>query len=316
MNIEFTAITMVRGEEDVAFASFLHQLRTGFDRLIVISHVEHDFLRQCVALLRDRFPEKEIVFMEIEDEQGFSKRKADYINGALEVYLKKDCHNVVFGFDADEFLTFRKGMTVKDFFAAFVKRFPGEENLKRFYFRLPWINVICKERIAYQKDLEGRLLEAEYWSMGEQASDTKALFLHRRTHRLHMGYHWLMSRDNNEVLEPEEEVTNLAREWEACIYHLPLRSAEQFFDRIGNYVVSAAKQEKHNRLSQFFVDNPHINRQHFFEMCIAPEPSYPNYEALRKEMGPGIEEMVLRAFTKLMVKPRTDIGRALAPASH
>ena len=90
----------------------------------------------------------------------------------------------------------------------------------------------------------------------------------------------------------------------------------RFFARIGNYVSSAAKQEKHNRLSQFFIDNPHINRQHFFEMCIAPEPSYPSYEALKQDMGPAIEEMVLMAFTKLMVKPRIDIGRALLPANQ
>ncbi|CAO1664912.1 glycosyltransferase family 2 protein [Salinicola sp. NYA28a] len=316
MKLEFTAITMVRGEEDVVFASCLHHLRLGFDRLIVLSHIEHDFLRECVAELRERYPEKEVAFVEIEDEQGFSRRKADYINGALELYLKKDCYNVVYGFDADEFLTFKKGLTVKDFYAAFAQRFPGEENLKRFYFRLPWINVICQESIAYQEDLEGKLLEAEYWSLGEEASDTKALFVYRQSHRLHMGYHWLMAKQDGAVLEPEPEIMDFAREWEACIYHLPLRSVEQFFARIGNYVSSAAKQEKHNRLSQFFIDNPHINRQHFFEMCIAPEPSYPSYEALKQDMGPAIEEMVLMAFTKLMVKPRIDIGRALLPANQ
>ncbi|GHB11247.1 glycosyltransferase family 2 protein [Salinicola rhizosphaerae] len=316
MNIEFTAITMVRGEEDVVYASLLHHLRIGFDRLIVISHIEHEFLRECVANLRDRFPEKEIAFVEIEDEQGFSRRKADYINGALELYLKKDCYNVVFGFDADEFLTFRKGASIKAFYTAFAQRFPGEDNLKRFYFRLPWINVICQQKIAYQRDLQGKLLEAEYWSLGEQASDTKALFVHRQSHRLHMGFHWLMSKKDDAPLEPEAEIMNFAREWEACIYHLPLRSVEQFFERIGNYVSSAAKQEKHNRLSQFFIDNPHINRQHFFEMCVAPEPSYSDYEELRRQMGPGIEEMVLMAFTKLMVKPRMDIGKALATADE
>ena len=125
MKLEFTAITMVRGEEDVVFASCLHHLRLGFDRLIVLSHIEHDFLRECVAELRERYPEKEVAFVEIEDEKGFSGRKADYINGALELYLKKDCYNVVYGFDADEFLTYKKGLTDKDFYAAFAQRLPG-----------------------------------------------------------------------------------------------------------------------------------------------------------------------------------------------
>ncbi|WP_110677359.1 glycosyltransferase family 2 protein [Salinicola sp. RZ23] len=311
MHTEFTAITMVRGEEDVVYAACLHHLRLGFDRLVVLSHVEHTFLRECVARLRAQFPDREIGFIEIEDEQGFSKRKADYIQGALEIYLKRDCHNVVYGFDADEFLTFNHGRGVKAFFDAFCQRFSGEENLKRFYFRVPWINVICKTPIPPQPDLHGRLLDAEYWSLGEQASDTKALCLYRQSHRLHMGYHWLMAKSDQSVLEPDAEATAFAREWEACVYHLPLRNVEQFFARIGNYVASAAKQEKHNRLSRFFLDNPHVNRQHFFEMCVAPEPSFKDYDELKRHLGAGIDEMVLMAFTKLMVKPRLDIGRAL-----
>lgn len=315
MNVEFTAITMVRGEEDIVYASLLHHLRLGFDRLVVISHIEHDFLSQCVARLRHNFPDKEIGFIEIEDEQGFSKRKANYIQGALDIYLKKDCYNVVYGFDADEFLTFNHGQSVKEFYDDYAKRFPGEENIKRFYFRLPWINLICKERIPYQPDFDGKLLGAEYWSLGEQASDTKALFVNRHSHRLHMGYHWLVAKRDQSVLEPEPEVMAFAREWEACVYHLPLRSAEQFFARVDNYVASADKQEKYNRLSQLFLDNRHVNRQRFFEMCIAPEPSFRDYDELKRHMGPDVDEMVLGAFTKLMLKLRMDIGRALTQSS-
>jgi hypothetical protein len=84
--VTYNALTMVRGEDDITWSSMYYHCLLGFDRLIVISHVHHFFLRSCVDKLRSIFTNIEIDFIEIEDENNFSKRKATYVNNAFSVF--------------------------------------------------------------------------------------------------------------------------------------------------------------------------------------------------------------------------------------
>jgi len=306
-----TALTMVRGENDIVLESLLHHCQLGFDRLIIISHVEHVYIRACVDILRQSF-DAEINLIEIEDPTNFTHRKEHYINNALSFYLRTADRNVVYCFDADEFLwlgTNESGKVVgiHEFIDSLLRA--TDIQLEDLYLELPWTDLIPD--VAYSKRLDpiNKWKNAQYYQI-QQGGGTKMLMAFRRERRIHMGYHWAVLNGTriNQVPACKSHVLSSG----ARVYHVPLRSPAQFFERLAHYKMSASPSVKYNVLSAISSVHGDDKIAEFFNLCCATNPAFSSEEEAKSYFGLHSTGADMRAFIAYLVSPRKYVGNVLA----
>lgn len=313
-NACFTALTMVRGESDIVWSSLLHHARLGFDRLIIISHLEHWFLRQCTDELRHRFPEKEIDLIELEYDGNFSQKKAFYVNRALTLFLDPKVINHVYCFDADEFLFPGPYEAIRDLYAAFEDSLVvGSDPLEASRcFLVPWLNLIPKTQDFSEQDLSGQFLEGEYFCVDEQGSSrTKVLFQKDGNTRIHMGYHWAYEGGKDTPMSMPPEARSFIESTGICVYHVPLRSFEQFHHRLQVYQRSAAKTEKYNSLIALSNGKEEDFLRALFKACTASHPLFETLDDAAGVFGEAVTDQRIQAITRFIYRQRVDVGTVL-----
>ncbi|WP_110665664.1 hypothetical protein [Salinicola halophilus] len=318
-NACFTALTMVRGESDIVWSSLEHHARLGFDRLIVISHLEHTFLRDCVDVLRERFSDCEIDLIELEYDGNFSQKKAFYVNRALTLFLDPKRENHVYCFDADEFLSLGPYRDVHGFYRAFAESLPegGNPNVASRCFLLPWLNLIPKTQAFGAADLTAQFLSAEYFCVDRrEESRTKVLFQKNAATRIHMGYHFSFDSPKDVAMMMTPAAKRFVETTGCCVYHVPLRSFAQFSDRLAVYRRSATQTEKYNTLIALSDGREEDFLQALFMACTAAQPLFSTLDEAAGVFGDAIVDKKLQAITRFIHKPRVDVGAVLAKATE
>lgn len=313
-NACYTALTMVRGESDIVWSSLCHHAGLGFDRLIVISHLEHAFLRECVDALRVRFPALEVDLVELEYDGNFSQKKAFYVNRALTLFLEPKQDNHVYCFDADEFLHLGSHDSVRDFYESFTASLPADANPGRAArcFLLPWLNLIPKTQSFAVRDLSGQFLDEAYFCVDRrEESRTKVLFQKNANTRIHMGYHWSFDGPKDVPVVMSPQAKRFVSTTGCCVYHVPLRSFEQFSERLSVYQRSATKTEKYNTLMALSDGKEEDFLQALFMACTAPQPLFATLSEATGVFGEAITDKKLQAITRFIYGPRIDVGAVL-----
>ncbi|WP_110687114.1 glycosyltransferase family 2 protein [Salinicola aestuarinus] len=317
-NACFTALTMVRGESDIIGSSLEHHARLGFDRLIVISHLEHAFIRECVDELRQRFDECEIDLIELEYDGNFSQKKAFYVNRALTLFLDPKQENHVYCFDADEFLFLGPHQDIKGFYQAFTDSLPAssDPSVASRCFLLPWLNLVPRTQAFVPRDLSAQFLEAEYFCVDRrEQSRTKVLFQKHAGTRVHMGYHFSFDSPKDVPMTMTPAAKQFVEKTGCCVYHVPLRSFSQFSDRLAVYRRSATQTEKYNTLIALSNGREEDFLQALFMACTAAQPLFSTLEEAAGVFGDAITDKKLLAITRFIDRPRVDVGRVLATAT-
>lgn len=309
----FTALTMVRGESDIVWSSLLHHARLGFQRLIVISYLEHDFLRQCIDRLRVQFQDMEVDLVELESRGHFGRRKAFYVNRALTLFLDSDAENFVYCFDADEFLVLGRYVSITEFHAAFVATLPPGISARAAVacFPLPWLNLIPKRQHYPEGDLSGQFLEAEYFCVdSRETSRHKVLFHKRRGTRVHMAYHQAFQGDKDIPVEPDPLARAFVDASGACVYHVPLRSPGQFRERLAGPMRRAlARAGANESMPETML--PADVAEALYVACTASRPQYDSLAEAADVFGEAITDRKIRAITRFIYRHRVDVGPVL-----
>ncbi|WP_251978356.1 glycosyltransferase family 2 protein [Salinicola avicenniae] len=313
----FTALTMVRGESDIIWSSLLHHARLGFHRLIVVSYLEHGFLRQCIDRLREAFPDLEVDLVEIESRGHFGRRKAFYVNRALTMFVDPKVANYVYCFDADEFLSLGRYTSVGDFLGAFLSQEASmpSGDIAADCFPMPWLNLIPKRRDFSPQDLSGQFLQDEYLCVDRRENSRhKVLFRKRINTRVHMAYHQTFLGEKDIPVQPHPRARDFVESTGACVYHVPLRSPSQFRDRLEGpmrRVLAQAANEESGAASEGvtrdFADQ-------LFEACIASQPRYTSLAEATNDFGEAITDRKIRAITRFIYRRREDVGPVLGAA--
>lgn len=304
---------MVRGENDIVLESLLHHCQLGFDRLIILSHVEHSYLRACVDILRQSV-DTEINLIEIEDPANFTHRKEHYINTAISFYLRTGDKNIVYCFDADEFLWLGRNesgkvVRIHDFIASLLRS--THIQLEDLYLELPWTDLIPDLVHSERLDVINNWKNAQYYQI-QQGPGTKMLMAFRGERRIHMGYHWAVL--NGERINQSPACKSYVLSCGARVYHIPLRSPAQFFERLANYKVSASPSVKYNILSTISSVHGDAKIVEFFNMCCASKPVFSSEDEAKSYFGLHSTGADMRAFVAYLVSPRKYVGHVLAPA--
>lgn len=315
-NICFTALTMVRGESDIVWSSLLHHARLGFQRLVVISYLEHDFLRQCTDRLRTDFPALEVDLVELESRGHFGRRKAFYVNRALSMFIDPKLDNYVYCFDADEFLSLGAYGSIGEFYAAFsagLQRSDGAAGVGEC-FQLPWLNLIPKRRHYQERDLSGQFLEGDYLCVDTRHNSRhKVLFRKRPGTRVHMAYHQAFVGEKDVPVMPDSETLAFVEKSGACVYHVPLRSPGQFRHRLEGPLRRVMTQSEqgasaaHAALSSDVADE-------LFSACTASQPRFNSLAEAADVFGEAITDRKIRAITRFIYRHRVDVGPVLGSA--
>ncbi|WP_198655827.1 hypothetical protein [Salinicola sp. CR57] len=315
-NICFTALTMVRGESDIVWSSLLHHARLGFQRLVVISYLEHDFLRQCTDRLRTDFPALEVDLVELESRGHFGRRKAFYVNRALSMFIDPKLDNYVYCFDADEFLSLGAYGSIGEFYAAFnagLQRSDGAAGVGEC-FQLPWLNLIPKRRHYQERDLSGQFLEGDYLCVDTRHNSRhKVLFRKRPGTRVHMAYHQAFVGEKDVPVMPDPETLAFVEKSGACVYHVPLRSPGQFRHRLEGPLRRVMTQSEqgasaaHAALSSDVADE-------LFSACTASQPRFNSLAEAADVFGEAITDRKIRAITRFIYRHRVDVGPVLGSA--
>ncbi|WP_189443126.1 hypothetical protein [Salinicola rhizosphaerae] len=329
----FTALTMVRGESDIVWSSLLHHARLGFQRLIVISYLEHEFLRRCIDRLRGAFPEVEIDLVELESRGHFGRRKAFYVNRALSLFLDGDEDNFVYCFDADEFLSLGRYPTIGEFHAAFLSTLPmgTKWGAATECFALPWLNLIPKRASSVdryrQQDLSAQFLAGDYLCVdSRENSRHKVLFRKRPATRVHMAYHQAFRGEKDVPVEPDPLAAGFVEQSGACVYHVPLRNPDQFRERLTGpmrraLTRAAAKGSPHDT-PEAANDEPmgetmgepviaHDFAEALFAACTSSQPQFKSLAEAADVFGEAITDRKIRAITRFIYRDRVDVGPVL-----
>ncbi|WP_110655867.1 hypothetical protein [Salinicola halimionae] len=315
-NICFTALTMVRGESDIVWSSLLHHARLGFQRLIVISYLEHDFLRECIDKLRHDFPGLEVNLVELESRGHFGRRKAFYVNRALSLFVDPKMENFAYCFDADEFLSLGAYPSIGAFLAAFVAELPGKviHGTTGEVFPLPWLNLIPKRRHYEERDLSGQFLEGEYLCVdSRQHSRHKVLFRKRPGTRVHMAYHQAFAGEKDVPVLPDSEAVAFVEKSGACVYHVPLRSPGQFRDRLEGPMRRVMIQPG-SAPSSAPAEVPFDIAAELYSACTASQPRFTSLAEAADVFGEAITDRKIRAITRFIYRHRVDVGPVLGSA--
>ena len=315
-NICFTALTMVRGESDIVWSSLLHHARLGFQRLIVISYLEHDFLRQCIDKLRRDFPAVEVNLVELESQGHFGRRKAFYVNRALSLFIDPKKENYAYCFDADEFLSLGTHASIGDFFAAFLAGLPdgARESAVGECFALPWLNLIPRRRHYAERDLSGQFLDGDYLCVDtRQNSRHKVLFRKRSGTRVHMAYHQAFAGEKDVPVLPDPETLKFVEASGACVYHVPLRSPDQFRARLEGPMRRVMIQTGSGQ-SPAHAELPFDIADALFSACTASQPRFASLAEAADVFGEAITDRKIRAITRFIYRHRVDVGPVLSSA--
>jgi len=315
-NICFTALTMVRGENDIVWSSLLHHARLGFQRLIVISYLEHDFLRQCIDKLRCDFPGLEVNLVELESRGHFGRRKAFYVNRALSLFVDPKMENYVYCFDADEFLSLGTHASIGAFFAAFNAGLAGgaSDGSVGECFPLPWLNLIPQRRHYQERDLSGQFLDGDYLCVDtRQNSRHKVLFRKRPGTRVHMAYHQTFAGEKDVPVLPDSETLAFVEASGACVYHVPLRSPGQFRDRLEGPMRRHMLQSGSGQ-SGVHAELPSDIADALFSACTASQPRFASLAEAASVFGEAITDRKIRAITRFIYRHRVDVGPVLSSA--
>lgn len=315
--IVFNAVTMIRGEDDIAWSSLYHHACLGFDRIIIISHVEHSFMRKCVDKLREEFKDVEVNLVEIEDRKNFSTLKGNYVNYSIAAILNPREINIVYCFDADEFLFLGNFNNIKLFVHEYLSKFDGDF-LKRdktpTLFKMPWIDLIpIDNKNIKNNDFTAQFLNKSYYSLEDSAAkEAKVIFRYSPKVWVHMGYHWMIDRKTKEQVKPLEAAQDFLRKNNICVYHIPIRSLEQFKNRLFVYGESALESAKYNVLSQLSEQlNEKDFIERFFGFCVQEKPAYDSWAMVKSEFGKAIDISKLKKLTNFLYTKRVNVGEVL-----
>lgn len=315
-SICFTALTMVRGESDIVWSSLLHHARLGFQRLIVISYLEHDFLRQCIDKLRHDFSGLEVNLVELESRGHFGRRKAFYVNRALGLFVDPKVENFVYCFDADEFLSLGTYASIEAFYTDFVAGLPAGESRDGVgeCFPLPWLNLIPKRRHYQARDLSGQFLDGEYLCVDSRHNSRhKVLFRKRATTRVHMAYHQAFAGEKDVPVLPDQEALAFVEKSGACVYHVPLRSPGQFRERLEGPMRRVMIQSgDDSSLGQAELSFDVADE--LFLACTASQPRFTSLAEAADVFGEAITDRKIRAITRFIYRHRVDVGPVLGSA--
>jgi hypothetical protein len=310
--LEFTAIAVIRGETDIAYSSLYHHARIGFDRLIVISHVEHVFLRETSLQLRQAFPGLEINIIEIEAVNGFTKFKGQWVNGALSMLLDRKKINIVYGFDADEFLYISSFGSVKELFNAFVEELGATDltSLGPSLLKLPWSNLLSSNDMDMfpDNDFTGECLEYSYYRLvSPRPIPAKMVFLYKPGIRVHMGYHYLSNAKTDKEINVHPASLDFISKYGLCVHHIPLRKISQFKSRLRSYKTSADPNAKYNRL----ILGGNNLTESIFALCLSSEPMFSTYEEASASLGYKLDPNKDKTFIEFLTLPRVKVGAIL-----
>ncbi|OLO03619.1 hypothetical protein [Salinicola socius] len=314
-DICFTALIMVRGESDIVWSSLLHHARLGFHRLIVISYLDHDFLRQCIDKLRDDFPGMEVDLVELESQGHFGRRKAFYVNRALSLFIDPKMENYVYCFDADEFLSLGIYPSIGTFFAAFTAGLASgaHDGTVGDCFPLPWLNLIPQRHQYDERDLGGQFLEGDYLCVDtRQNSRHKVLFRKRPGTRVHMAYHQAYAGEKDVPMLPDSETLAFVEASGACVYHVPLRSLSQFRDRLEGPMRRVMSQSGVNP-APAHAELPFDIADALFSACTASQPRFASLAEAADVFGEAITDRKIRAITRFIYRHRVNVGPVLSP---
>ncbi|MBY6203108.1 hypothetical protein KUV65_17185 [Maritalea mobilis] len=310
---------MIRGEEDIAFSSLKYHARLGFDRIIVLSHVEFSFLRQCVDVLRAQFRDTEFFLVEIPALE-FSARKGNFINHTLSAFLRGGEENVIYCFDADEFLATGVFHSITDLVEAY-QEFIGlsvtDPACPPSLATLPWKHLICNcvdNNFGASHKVSSDALSREFYEIEEdRGKGDKVIFLKRHNVWVHMGFHWVLDDVSREIYESIEKAELFVRQYNLGVYHFPLRTEAQLKLRIKTYQQSAVSSEKYNAIGEYLsASDGERALQQFFEYATASMPYFSSWTAAEEYFDGRLPLHRLAQFEPFLVSPRKFVGAVLS----
>lgn len=311
--LQFTAITVIRGESDIAYSSLYHHARLGFDRLIIVSHVEHAFMRVCVHKLRQEFSHVEFVVIEIDSLNGFSRFKGQWVNGALAMLLDSWRTNIVYGFDADEFLCISSFSSISDLISKFVSEADIASALidQPALLHLPWANLLpCRqENVDREDDLDCQFLSSSYFQIVNPIPIlSKMIFVYKPGVRIHMGYHFLINARNKQEISVHPSSKSFVGKHGLCVHHIPLRKMSQFQKRLSAYRTSADSEAKYNRINHAGADLA----ESLFKSCMRSSPQYKSIEEASVGLNYKLDPQRDKTFVEYLTLPRLDVDKVLS----
>lgn len=320
-----TALTMIRGEQDVAFSSLYHNASLGFDKFIIVSHVDFPFIRQCVDLLRHKFPSTQFGLVEISDPTDFSRMKGTYVNHTLNTFLKGGEINVVYCFDADEFLNIGRFSDVHAMMSAYLDAVGPrslEKNQSPCLMVLPWVNLLPADSVGASEDVDlfsPYLLYRNYFELsGNNGSfGTKVIFRKSSDAWIHMGFHWVINPTTSTKWSSTPQAVEFVQQERLSVRHLPIRNFDQFIGRIKTYVESATQSEKYNVIAKSFgVSKKSEALRELFEKLADHKTPFQNIREANFYFNGNIDNKKLGQFADFLVGNRTFSGKILLPKAE